>query len=59
MSINVSGHKYGLAYPGVGFVVWRSDECLPDDLVLRITYLGGDMSTFTLNFSRPRNQVVG
>ena len=59
VSINVSGHKYGLTYPGVGFVVWRSAEHLPEDLVFRVNYLGGDMPTFTLNFSRPGNQVVG
>ncbi|WP_220019736.1 glutamate decarboxylase [Mycobacterium tuberculosis] len=59
VSINVSGHKYGLTYPGVGFVVWRRPEYLPDDLVFRVNYLGGDMPTFTLNFSRPGNQVVG
>ena len=59
VSINVSGHKYGLTYPGVGFVVWRSAEYLPEDLVFRVNYLGGDMPTFTLNFSRPGNQVVG
>ena len=59
VSINVSGHKYGLTYPGIGFVVWRSAEYLPEDLVFRVNYLGGDMPTFTLNFSRPGNQVVG
>jgi len=58
-SINVSGHKYGLVYPGVGFVVWRAAEDLPEDLVFHVNYLGGDMPTFTLNFSRPGNQVVG
>jgi glutamate decarboxylase len=58
-SINVSGHKYGLTYPGVGFVVWRSGDDLPDDLVFHVNYLGGDMPTFTLNFSRPGNQIVG
>lgn len=58
-SINVSGHKYGLTYPGVGFVVWRNADLLPEDLVFRVNYLGGDMPTFTLNFSRPGNQVVG
>ncbi len=58
-SINVSGHKYGLVYPGVGFVVWRSKDDLPDDLVFHVNYLGGDMPTFTLNFSRPGNQIVG
>ncbi|WP_295123183.1 glutamate decarboxylase [uncultured Leifsonia sp.] len=59
VSINVSGHKYGLTYPGIGFVVWRSPEHLPEDLVFRVNYLGGDMPTFTLNFSRPGNQIVG
>jgi glutamate decarboxylase len=57
-SINASGHKYGLVYPGVGWVVWRSAEALPEDLVFRVNYLGGDMPTFALNFSRPGNQVV-
>ncbi|ETT26644.1 glutamate decarboxylase [Rhodococcus aetherivorans] len=59
VSINVSGHKYGLTYPGIGFVVWRDKEYLPEDLVFRVNYLGGDMPTFTLNFSRPGNQIVG
>ena len=58
-SINVSGHKYGLTYPGIGFVIWRSQDDLPEDLVFHVNYLGGDMPTFTLNFSRPGNQLVG
>jgi glutamate decarboxylase len=58
-SINVSGHKYGLTYPGVGFAVWRDEEDLPEDLVFHVNYLGGDMPTFTLNFSRPGNQIIG
>jgi glutamate decarboxylase len=58
-SINVSGHKYGLVYPGVGWVMWRSHEDLPEELVFHVNYLGGDMPTFTLNFSRAGNQVVG
>jgi glutamate decarboxylase len=58
-SINVSGHKYGLTYPGIGFVVWRNSDHLPEELVFRVNYLGGDMPTFTLNFSRPGSQVVG
>src|SRR4051812_15212049 len=58
-SINVSGHKYGLTYPGVGFNVWRNEEDLPEDLIFHVNYLGGDMPTFTLNFSRPGNQIVG
>jgi glutamate decarboxylase len=59
VSINVSGHKYGLTYPGIGFVIWRGKEHLPEDLVFHVNYLGGDMPTFTLNFSRPGNQVIG
>ncbi|MGH3027931.1 MAG: glutamate decarboxylase [Gaiellaceae bacterium] len=58
-SINVSGHKYGLVYPGVGWVVWRDASALPDDLVFWVNYLGDNMPTFALNFSRPGAQVVG
>ncbi|MEU2113465.1 glutamate decarboxylase [Streptomyces sp. NPDC019507] len=57
-SINTSGHKYGLVYPGVGWALWRSPENLPEELVFRVNYLGGDMPTFALNFSRPGAQVV-
>jgi glutamate decarboxylase len=57
-SINASGHKYGLVYPGVGWVIWRNEEVLPEDLVFHVNYLGGDMPTFALNFSRPGNQVA-
>ncbi|KAF3324608.1 glutamate decarboxylase-like protein [Carex littledalei] len=57
-SINVSGHKYGLVYPGVGWVVWRSKEDLPDELVFHINYLGTDQPTFTLNFSKGSSQII-
>jgi glutamate decarboxylase len=57
-SINTSGHKYGLVYPGVGWVLWRDTEALPEELVFRVNYLGGDMPTFALNFSRPGAQVA-
>jgi glutamate decarboxylase len=57
-SINASGHKYGLVYPGVGWVVWRDAAALPEDLIFRVNYLGGDMPTFALNFSRPGSQVA-
>ena len=57
-SINASGHKYGLVYPGVGWVVWRDPDALPDDLVFNVNYLGGNMPTFALNFPRPGNQVA-
>ncbi|MDR5699359.1 glutamate decarboxylase [Agromyces aerolatus] len=57
-SINTSGHKFGLVYPGVGWVVWRSASALPEDLVFKVSYLGGEMPTFALNFSRPGAQVL-
>jgi glutamate decarboxylase len=57
-SINTSGHKFGLVYPGVGWVIWRDETALPDDLVFRVNYLGGEMPTFALNFSRPGAQVI-
>jgi glutamate decarboxylase len=57
-SINASGHKYGLVYPGVGWVVWRDPEALPEDLIFWVNYLGDNMPTFALNFSRPGAQVV-
>jgi glutamate decarboxylase len=57
-SINTSGHKFGLVYPGVGWVLWRDAEALPDELVFKVNYLGGEMPTLALNFSRPGGQVV-
>jgi len=57
-SINASGHKYGLVYPGVGWAIWRDKAALPRDLVFDVNYLGGNMPTFTLNFSRPGSEVV-
>jgi len=57
-SINGSGHKYGLVYPGVGWLVWRDAEKVPEELVFHVDYLGGQMPTFTLNFSRPGSEVI-
>jgi glutamate decarboxylase len=57
-SINASGHKYGLVYPGVGWVVWRDREALPEELVFNVNYLGGEIPTFALNFSRPGSEVI-
>ncbi len=57
-SVNTSGHKFGLAPLGVGWVVWRDATDLPDDLVFNVNYLGGNMPTFALNFSRPGGQIV-
>jgi glutamate decarboxylase len=57
-SINASGHKYGLVYPGVGWVIWRDAAALPEDLIFKVNYLGGEMPTFALNFSRAGSNVV-
>lgn len=57
-SINSSGHKYGLSPLGVGWVVWRSKEDLPEELIFSVDYLGGNMPTFALNFSRPGGQII-
>ncbi|KKK26074.1 hypothetical protein ARAM_005918 [Aspergillus rambellii] len=59
VSINVSGHKYGLVYPGVGWVFWKSPEYLPKDLIFNVNYLGAEQATFTLNFSKGAAQVIG
>jgi glutamate decarboxylase len=57
-SINASGHKYGLAPLGVGWVVWRSKADLPEELIFNVDYLGGNMPTFALNFSRPGGEII-
>jgi glutamate decarboxylase len=57
-SINTSGHKYGLVYPGVGWIIWRDADALPQDLIFWVNYLGDNMPTFALNFSRPGAQVA-
>jgi glutamate decarboxylase len=57
-SINASGHKFGLAPLGVGWVLWRDNAQLPDELVFHVNYLGGNMPDFALNFSRPGGQVI-
>jgi len=57
-SINASGHKYGLAPLGVGWAIWASKEDLPEDLIFYVNYLGGNMPTFALNFSRPGSQII-
>ncbi len=57
-SINASGHKYGLAPLGVGWVVWREDADLSEDLRFNVNYLGGSLPTIALNFSRPAGQVI-
>jgi glutamate decarboxylase len=57
-SISTSGHKFGLAPLGVGWIIWRDRGELPDDLIFHVNYLGGDMPVFQINFSRPAGQVV-
>tara|TARA_R100000306_G_scaffold62580_1_gene74307 strand:+ start:11089 stop:12525 length:1437 start_codon:yes stop_codon:yes gene_type:complete len=57
-SINTSGHKFGLAPLGAGWVIWRETKDLPEDLIFNVNYLGGNMPTFALNFSRPGGQVI-
>ncbi|KGO46366.1 Pyridoxal phosphate-dependent transferase, major region, subdomain 1 [Penicillium expansum] len=58
VSINVSGHKYGLVYPGIGWALWRSSEYLPEDLVFNIDYLGAEQLNFTMNFSKPASHII-
>ncbi|KAK9828574.1 hypothetical protein WJX72_000821 [[Myrmecia] bisecta] len=57
-SINVSGHKYGLVYPGVGWVIWRTKENLPEAIVFHTNYLGSDQPNFTLNFSKGASMII-
>ena len=58
-SISTSGHKYGLVYPGIGWIIWRSKEALPEDLIFWVSYLGGEEATMAINFSRSASQIVG
>jgi glutamate decarboxylase len=57
-SINVSNHKFGLVYPGMGTVIFRDASDLPEELIFHINYLGGDMPNYSLNFSRPSSSVI-
>jgi glutamate decarboxylase len=57
-SINSSGHKFGMSPLGVGWILWREDTDLPEELVFWVNYLGGNMRDIALNFSRPGGQVV-
>ncbi len=58
-SISTSGHKYGLVYPGIGWIVWRSEKALPQELIFNVSYLGGTEATMAINFSRSASQIVG
>ncbi len=57
-SINVSGHKFGLVYPGIGWLIFREKDDLPEDLVFYENYLGKRDATFTLNFSTGASMVL-
>jgi glutamate decarboxylase len=57
-SISTSGHKFGLAPLGVGWIIWRDAAELPEDLIFHVSYLGGDMPVFQINFSRPAGQIA-
>lgn len=59
VSINTSGHKYGLVYPGIGWIVWRDKLYLPKELVFEVNYLGGTMPTMAINFSRSASHIIG
>lgn len=57
-SINTSGHKFGLVYAGVGWIIWRDTAYLPKHLIFELHYLGGTEESYTLNFSRPGAQII-
>ncbi|KAF1963029.1 glutamate decarboxylase [Byssothecium circinans] len=57
-SINTSGHKFGLVYAGVGWIIWRDEKYLPKHLIFELHYLGGTEESYTLNFSRPGAQII-
>lgn len=59
ISISTSGHKYGLVFPGVGWVIWKDEEYLPKELIFEVSYLGGNMPTMAINFSRSASQIIG
>jgi glutamate decarboxylase len=58
VSINASGHKYGLVYPGIGWIVWKDEGYLPEELIFKVSYLGGEMPTLAINFSRSASQIL-
>ncbi len=59
VSINTSGHKYGLVYPGIGWILWRDKSYLPEELIFKVSYLGGEVPTMAINFSRSASQIIG
>lgn len=59
LSISTSGHKYGLVYPGLGWVVWKDKKYLPEEMSFSVNYLGANITQVGLNFSRPAAQILG
>ncbi|MBS0956838.1 glutamate decarboxylase [Lactiplantibacillus plantarum] len=59
ISINSSGHKYGLVYPGIGWILWRDKKHLPEKLIFKVSYLGGEIPTIAINFSHSASQLIG
>ncbi|MDE7095859.1 MAG: glutamate decarboxylase, partial [Muribaculaceae bacterium] len=59
LSISTSGHKFGLVYPGLGWVVWKDKKYLPDDMAFTVDYLGAEVTQVGLNYSRPAAQILG
>ena len=57
-SISTSGHKYGLVYPGLGWIVWKDKKYLPKEMSFSVNYLGANISQVGLNFSRPAAQIL-
>ena len=58
LSISTSGHKYGLVYPGLGWVIWKDKKYLPKDMSFSVNYLGANITQVGLNFSRPAAQIL-
>lgn len=59
ISINTSGHKYGLVFPGIGWIIWKDKMYLPKELIFEVSYLGGSMPTMAINFSRSASHIIG
>jgi glutamate decarboxylase len=58
VSINTSGHKYGFVYPGIGWIIWRNEQYLPDELIFKVDYLKGGIDSYSLNFTRPAGNIL-
>ena len=59
LSISTSGHKFGLVYPGLGWVIWKDKQYLPADMSFTVNYLGAEVTQVGLNYSRPAAQILG